>query len=65
MCHNHKKTKHGMDLKTCEKIEVKFAKQTDSKTHLYHICKEFSTHKIYNLKRKNEKNDAIFWRQEY
>ena len=42
-----KKTKHGMDLRKYEKIQVRFAKKkADSKTLQYHICKESSTQKI-------------------
>ena len=44
-----------MDLRKCEKIEEICKKQTDSKTHQYHICKESLTQK--SLKNKNERKD--------
>ena len=33
---SNKRIKHRMDIRKCEKFDVKLAKKTDSKTHLYH-----------------------------
>ena len=44
-----------MDLRKYEKSKVNLQKQTGWKTHLYHICKESSTQKIYNSKYKENR----------
>ena len=41
-------------------LKANLQKQKDSKTHLYHLCKDYTIQNTYNFKSKNSKRKIEF-----